>query len=217
MLTTLTKEALPLLRYRTGDISSLDDAPCRCGRTTIRMARVRARYDDMLIVRGVNLYPCEVERILLNDGAVAAHYQLVLERPQTMDELTVLCEPAASSAGVRPMTSNCGSAWNDRSSNRPGCASPYGYRSPAQSRAAKGRPSASSTGVPRERPPRARGKGVRDGRDARHGLDGHQPARGVGLPADDIRAWHAAGSALASTIAATPGTLDAARRRRVST
>lgn len=101
VLTTLTREALPLLRYRTGDVSTLDAAPCNCGRTTVRMARVRARYDDMLIVRGVNLYPSEVERILLSDGAVAAHYQLVVERPQTMDELTVLCEPAASPAGSR--------------------------------------------------------------------------------------------------------------------
>jgi phenylacetate-CoA ligase len=94
VFTTLTKEALPLLRYRTGDISSLDPAPCPCGRTTVRMAGVRARYDDMLIVRGVNLYPSEVERILLQDGGVSAHYQLVLDRSGTMDELEVLCEPA---------------------------------------------------------------------------------------------------------------------------
>ncbi len=60
------------------------------------MARVRARYDDMLIIRGVNLYPSEVERILLSDGGVAPHYQLVVERPETMDELIVLCEPAES-------------------------------------------------------------------------------------------------------------------------
>jgi phenylacetate-CoA ligase len=100
VLTTLTKEALPLLRYRTGDISTLDDAPCACGRTTVRMARVRARYDDMLIVRGVNLYPSEIERILLSDGAVSAHYQLILERPETMEELTVLCESASAPAGA---------------------------------------------------------------------------------------------------------------------
>ena len=98
VLTTLTKEALPLLRYRTGDISSLDPAPCICGRTTVRMARIRGRYDDMLIVRGVNLYPSEVERILLNVGGIAPHYQLILERPGTMDELSVLCEAADASA-----------------------------------------------------------------------------------------------------------------------
>src|SRR6185369_11844059 len=65
VFTTLTKEALPMVRYRTGDISSIDLEPCACGRTTARMARVRGRYDDMLIIRGVNLYPSEVERILL--------------------------------------------------------------------------------------------------------------------------------------------------------
>jgi phenylacetate-CoA ligase len=96
VLTTLTKEALPLLRYRTGDISSLDPEPCVCGRTTMRMARVRGRYDDMLIIRGVNLYPSEVERILLSAGGIAPHYQLVLERPETLDELTVHCEAAES-------------------------------------------------------------------------------------------------------------------------
>jgi phenylacetate-CoA ligase len=96
VLTTLTKEALPLVRYRTGDISSLDLTPCVCGRTTVRMGRVRGRYDDMLIVRGVNLYPSEVERILLSAGGAAPHYQLIVERPETLDELTVHCEPAGS-------------------------------------------------------------------------------------------------------------------------
>jgi phenylacetate-CoA ligase len=62
------------------------------------MARVRGRFDDMLIIRGVNLYPSEVERVLLSVGDVAPHYQLVVERPGTMDQLTVLCEPASPSA-----------------------------------------------------------------------------------------------------------------------
>ena len=96
VLTTLTKEALPLVRYRTGDVSTLDDTPCGCGRTLARMARVRGRYDDMLIIRGVNLYPSEVERILLSVADVAPHYQLVVDRPGALDELTVLCEPADS-------------------------------------------------------------------------------------------------------------------------
>jgi phenylacetate-CoA ligase len=96
VFTTLTKEALPMLRYRTGDISSLDVAPCACGRTSVRMARVRGRYDDMLIIRGVNLYPSEVERVLLRVPEVAPHYQLIVERPGAMDELTVLCEPVAA-------------------------------------------------------------------------------------------------------------------------
>jgi len=94
VLTTLTKEALPLVRYRTGDISALDETACACGRTLARMARVRGRYDDMLIIRGVNLYPSEVERILLGVADVAPHYQLIVDRPGALDELTVLCEPA---------------------------------------------------------------------------------------------------------------------------
>jgi phenylacetate-CoA ligase len=94
VFTTLTKEALPMLRYRTGDISSVDLTPCECGRTLARMARVRGRYDDMLIIRGVNLYPSEVERVLLGVAGVAPHYQLIVERPAALDELTVACEPA---------------------------------------------------------------------------------------------------------------------------
>jgi phenylacetate-CoA ligase len=94
VLTPLTKEALPLIRYRTGDICSLDVTPCVCGRTTVRMSRIKGRYDDMLIIRGVNLYPSEVERILLALGDVAPHYQLVVDRPGTLDELILLCEPA---------------------------------------------------------------------------------------------------------------------------
>jgi phenylacetate-CoA ligase len=94
VLTTLTKEALPLVRYRTGDLAALDVAPCLCGRTTVRMSAVRGRLDDMLIVRGVNLYPSEIERIVLSTGDVAPHYQLVLERPGALDVLTVVCEPA---------------------------------------------------------------------------------------------------------------------------
>jgi phenylacetate-CoA ligase len=96
VFTTLTKEALPMLRYRTGDISSIDVTPCICGRTSVRMARVQGRFDDMLIIRGVNLYPSEVERVLLNVPDVAPHYQLVIERPAAMDELTVLCEASRS-------------------------------------------------------------------------------------------------------------------------
>jgi phenylacetate-CoA ligase len=93
VLTTLTKQALPLLRYRTGDVSSLALEPCQCARTTARMARVRGRYDDMLIVRGVNLYPSEVERILLGVDGVAPHYQLFVDRSEgSLDELAVTCE-----------------------------------------------------------------------------------------------------------------------------
>jgi phenylacetate-CoA ligase len=94
VFTTLSKEALPLIRYRTGDISALDATPCPCGRTTVRMARIRGRYDDMLIIRGVNLYPSEVERVLLRIGGVTPHYQLIVSRPGALDELRLRCEPA---------------------------------------------------------------------------------------------------------------------------
>jgi phenylacetate-CoA ligase len=104
VFSTLTKEALPMLRYRTGDLSSIDPSPCACGRTTARMARVRGRFDDMLIIRGVNLYPSEVERVLLGVGDVTPHYQLVVDRPGTMDELTVLCEPAAPTPDTGPLS-----------------------------------------------------------------------------------------------------------------
>jgi phenylacetate-CoA ligase len=99
VLTTLTKEAVPMIRFRTGDISTLDEKPCVCGRTLVRMGRVRGRYDDMLIIRGANLYPSEVERILLSVGGVAPHYQIVVERPPSeLDTIIVMCEPTASGA-----------------------------------------------------------------------------------------------------------------------
>jgi phenylacetate-CoA ligase len=93
VFTTLTKEALPLVRYRTGDIASLDPSPCVCGRTTVRMSRLHGRLDDMLVIRGVNLYPSEVERVLLSIGGLSPHYQLIVERPHALDEVRVLCEP----------------------------------------------------------------------------------------------------------------------------
>lgn len=92
VFTSLTKEALPVLRFRTGDISSLDHSPCACGRTSVRMARIKGRYDDMLIVRGVNLYPSEIERVLLGVPDLAPHYQIVLRRERALDELEVRVE-----------------------------------------------------------------------------------------------------------------------------
>ena len=100
VFTTLLKEAMPLLRYRTGDIGSLVLEPCACGRTTARIRGLRGRRDDMIIVRGVNLYPSNVEHLLMGVPEVAPHYQLVVEREGAMDELTVQCEPASSSADV---------------------------------------------------------------------------------------------------------------------
>jgi len=95
VLTTLTKRAMPLVRYRTGDITTLTLEPCRCGRTSARMARVKGRSDDMLIVKGVNLYPSEVERTLLAVAELAPHYQLVIDRAATLVRLEVQVEPAA--------------------------------------------------------------------------------------------------------------------------
>ncbi len=96
VFTTLLKEAMPLLRYRTGDIASVTFEPCACGRTTARIRGLRGRRDDMIIVRGVNVYPSNVEHALLSVPDAAPHYQLIVERIGAMDELTVQCEPATS-------------------------------------------------------------------------------------------------------------------------
>jgi phenylacetate-CoA ligase len=95
VFTTLAKEALPLIRYRTGDIGSVDGSPCECGRTFARVTGLRGRRDDMLIVRGVNLFPSNVEHLLLGVEEVAPHYRLIVDREGAMDELTVECEPAS--------------------------------------------------------------------------------------------------------------------------
>jgi phenylacetate-CoA ligase len=99
VFTTLTKEALPLLRYRTGDLASLTREPCPCGRTFARMSRVVGRTDDMLIIRGVNVFPSEIERTLLAIPELSPHYQLVVERPAHLDELTVRAELREGEAG----------------------------------------------------------------------------------------------------------------------
>jgi phenylacetate-CoA ligase len=79
-------------------MGSLDTAPCECGRTFARVTSLRGRRDDMLIVRGVNLFPSHVEHLLLGVEEVAPHYRLVVERDGAMDELTVECEPASADA-----------------------------------------------------------------------------------------------------------------------
>jgi len=100
VFTTLQKEAMPLLRYRTGDIGTLTLEPCGCGRTTARIRGLRGRYDDMVVVRGVNLFPSHVEHLLLGVPDVAPHYQIVVERKGAMDEVTVRCEPLSASADL---------------------------------------------------------------------------------------------------------------------
>ncbi|MGH2790555.1 MAG: phenylacetate--CoA ligase family protein, partial [Actinomycetota bacterium] len=92
VFTTLTKQALPLLRYWTGDVTSLTGEECSCGRTLRRMALIKGRSDDMLIIRGVNLYPTEVELVLGRIEELSPHYRLVVTRKSTLDELTVETE-----------------------------------------------------------------------------------------------------------------------------
>jgi phenylacetate-CoA ligase len=95
VFTTLTRDAMPVLRYRTGDVASLDPSPCLCGRTLVRMSKVTGRKDDMLVVRGVNVYPSEVEAVLLAERAVGPQYLLVMDRIKSMPKLVVACELAA--------------------------------------------------------------------------------------------------------------------------
>jgi phenylacetate-CoA ligase len=114
VFTTLTKEALPLLRYRTGDIASVTRERCVCGRTFARMSAVRGRRDDMLIVRGVNLYPSQLEHILLSQDGVAPHYQLVLERPEALDEVTIHCEPVEATADKEELAARIQHAIRER-------------------------------------------------------------------------------------------------------
>jgi phenylacetate-CoA ligase len=92
VLTTLTKEAMPVIRYRTGDLTMLTAEPCSCGRTHRRMARLAGRTDDMLIVRGVNVFPSEIERVLLQSPELAPHYRVTVDRRQALDTLEVEVE-----------------------------------------------------------------------------------------------------------------------------
>ncbi len=92
VFTSLTKEAFPLLRYRTRDITVLDPEPCPCGRTHVRMRRVTGRSDDMLIIRGVNVFPSQIESVLVDMEGLSPHYQLVVQRQGNLDTLTVKVE-----------------------------------------------------------------------------------------------------------------------------
>ena len=94
VITTLTKEALPMIRYRSRDITRLNREPCACGRTHVRIMRVTGRDDDMMIIRGVNVYPSQVEAVLIGIPDVAPHYQIVLSREGALDAMTVEVEMA---------------------------------------------------------------------------------------------------------------------------
>lgn len=92
VFTCITKEALPLIRYRTRDIASLSIAPCPCGRTFVKMSKPHGRTDDMLIIRGVNVFPSQVESVLLGYDYVTANYQLVISREGALDQLEIFVE-----------------------------------------------------------------------------------------------------------------------------
>lgn len=92
VLTTITKEGMPMVRYRTRDLTVLHREVCDCGRTLVRMGKVLGRSDDMLIIRGVNVFPSQVESILLGIGETSPHYQLIVNREDNLDSLTLLVE-----------------------------------------------------------------------------------------------------------------------------
>jgi len=97
VLTTLTKEGLPLLRYRTRDITSINTTPCACGRTFRRISRLKGRSDDMLIIRGVNVYPQQIEGIIIDAEGTAPHYQIIVDREGALDTVEILVEIAEDS------------------------------------------------------------------------------------------------------------------------
>lgn len=92
VFTTITKEGMPMLRYRTHDICTLSDEPCACGRTTIKMSRITGRTDDMLVIRGVNVFPSQIETVLVGMEGVAPHYMLIVDRVNSTDKLEVQVE-----------------------------------------------------------------------------------------------------------------------------
>ncbi len=99
VLTTLKKSSRPMIRFRTGDIVSFTSDPCACGRTSIRMLGTHGRLDDMLIIKGVNIFPSDIEAIARRDHALSGEYKLIVERENHLDHLTVEIERAAADAG----------------------------------------------------------------------------------------------------------------------
>lgn len=92
VISTLLKEGIPLIRYRTKDLTSIDHTPCECGRTTARIARFTGRSDDMLIIRGVNVFPSQIEAALLEMGGITPHYLMIVDRVNNLDTLEVQVE-----------------------------------------------------------------------------------------------------------------------------
>ncbi len=96
VLTTLTKEAFPLIRFRTGDLTTILDAPCACGRTLRRMTRIPGRSDDMLIIRGCNVFPAQIESVIISTGLTEPRYRIELDRVGHMDRATIMLEAPES-------------------------------------------------------------------------------------------------------------------------
>lgn len=92
VITCLGKEALPLIRYRTGDLTKLMYEPCKCKRTTVRMANLSGRVDDMLVIRGVNVFPGQIEEVLLKIDEIGPHYEITVERKNRLDVMTITVE-----------------------------------------------------------------------------------------------------------------------------
>jgi len=110
VITTLTKQALPMVRYRSRDITRLNHEPCACGRSHVRIMRVTGRDDDMMIIRGVNVYPSQVEAVLVGVAGVAPHYQIVLTREGALDAMTVEVEAAPGTTTEQPSHEQVASA-----------------------------------------------------------------------------------------------------------
>ena len=98
VITTLTKEGMPLIRYRTRDIASLNDDPCPCGRTSVKLNKITGRSDDMLIIRGVNVFPSQIESVLLKDENIQPHYHINVDRVNNLDTMEIVVELSPSVA-----------------------------------------------------------------------------------------------------------------------
>ncbi len=96
VITTLTKEGMPLLRYRTRDIASLNDSPCPCGRTSVKLNKITGRSDDMLIIRGVNVFPSQIESVLLRQAEIQPHYHINVDRVNNLDTMEIVVELSPS-------------------------------------------------------------------------------------------------------------------------
>ena len=92
LILSLGKEALPLVRYRTGDLTRLMYEPCKCGRTTVRMENLSGRADDMLVIRGVNVFPTQIEEVLFQIPEIGPHYEILVERKNRLDVMTITVE-----------------------------------------------------------------------------------------------------------------------------